>query len=164
MALKINKDSYELYKKVFEALWQFKFELSKAQANTLGLDISQLESPIEVINRWEKESRSIALKGLKAGLVDTLTEMQLNLNTENLKTIDVILKGKNLPGFFDISAELKDSVKQVLKRGRIKTESEYYIIAELLSDTTASLKTEERFIFNKAVTDFELKQTSANNL
>ena len=157
MPLKINNLNFETYKKIFEILWQYKLKAIPSGKLPAGFNIEEL-SPINVLHKWEAESRPKALKGLKAGLPDIISDLAHNTLQEQLMVLDAELKANHLPGFFEIYSELKDSVQKVLKRQQIKSLEEYYVIVEMVSDTTKVLTKIEADILNKAIAAFESKQ------
>ncbi|MFD0792255.1 hypothetical protein ACFQZX_01425 [Mucilaginibacter litoreus] len=164
MPLKINKSNYNTYKKVYEVLWQYKLEAYKREADSLHVNLN-LESPVKVLDEWENEGKVIVLKGLKLGLSDILFELSLIQDMQSLGILDNKLKSLSLPGFFDLYAEVKNTVQVVLKRKTIKSYTEYYTVSELLSDTTANLPSKDLSILNDAISGFEAKHiTSSQNI
>jgi len=161
MPLKITYLNYETYKRIFEILWQYKMKIIKAAELPAGFDIDEL-SPLKVLNKWEAESQSKALKGLKASLPDLINEFAYNTLPEQ-QALDVELKVHHLPGFFEIYSEVKDTLQKVLKRQKIKSLEEYYGIIEIVSDTTNDLTKNDIDILNEAIVDFELKQRAETN-
>ncbi|MGY4536817.1 hypothetical protein ACVW0P_001231 [Mucilaginibacter sp. UYNi724] len=157
MPLKIDKTNYEIYKKVYEVLWQYQLNLMQSQGLPSGLNLEEL-SPISVLNKWESKSQAIALKGLKAGFTDIVIQLA-NHPQESLHALDIELKAANLPGFFEISSELNGTLQKILKKQQIKKLEEYYLIVEILSDTTNGLAQQHTKILNEAIVAFELKQS-----
>ncbi|MES2062215.1 MAG: hypothetical protein V4456_09870 [Bacteroidota bacterium] len=162
MPLKITYLNYETYKRIFEILWQYKIKIIKAAELPAGFDIDEL-SPLKILNKWEAESQSKALKGLKAGLPDLINEFAYNTLPEQQQALDAELKANHLPGFFEIYSEVKGSLQKILKRQHIKSLEEYYSIIEIVSDTTNNLTKNDVDILNGAIVAFELKQVSATN-
>jgi BMFP domain-containing protein YqiC len=160
--LKINNLNYETYKKIFEILWQYKIKTIPSGELPAGFNMEEL-SPIKILNEWEAESRSKAIKGLKAGLPDIIDDLAYNTLQEQLPVLDAELKANQLPGFFEIYSELKDTLQKVLKRQKILSLEEYYIVAEVLSDTTKKLTENDVDILNQAIAAFEIKQRTGNN-
>ncbi|MES2268863.1 MAG: hypothetical protein V4520_19010 [Bacteroidota bacterium] len=160
MPLKIDKSNYEIYKKAYEVLWQYQLKIIQSEGLPDGFDVDEV-SPIKVLNNWEAENQSIALKGLRAGLHDIISNLGYNASSENLRVIDFELKTANLPGIFEMYSELKSTLQKVLKTHRIKSIEEYYIIMEIVSDTTSNLTKTDTDILNNAITVFELS-TKAN--
>ena len=161
MPLKITYLNYETYKRIFEILWQYKIKIIKAAELPAGFDIDEL-SPLKILNKWEAESQSKALKGLKASLPGLITEFTYNTLPEQ-QALDVELKAHHLPGFFEIYSEVKGSLQKILKRQHIKSLEEYYSIIEIVSDTTNNLTKNDIDILNEAIVDFELKQRAETN-
>lgn len=162
MSLNINIQNYETYKRVFEILWQYKIKIIPSGELPAGFNIDEL-SPIKVLHKWEAESKSKALKGLKAGLPDIISDLAYNALQEQLSVLDAELKANHLPGFFEIYSELKDTLQKVLKRQKIKSLEEYYSIVEIVADTTNNLSKNDIDILNGAIVAFELKQRAVTN-
>ena len=134
--LKINKSNYHIYKKVFTLLWEF-------EARIAGIDPNVSYSPVKVLNEWENENFSKAVKGLREGLRDTLT--QFSDLPENFKNdLNQNLMNKELPGLNTLIAEIKNIPAKVLKKGRIKDLDEYYIIKEVLDNMDNDLSDFDR--------------------
>jgi hypothetical protein len=162
MPLKINDLNYETYKKIFEILWQYKIKIIQSGELPVGFNIDEL-SPVKVLNKWEAESQSKALKGLKSGLPDLISGLANNTLQEQLQGLDTELKANHLPGFFEIYSEVKGSLQKVLKRQQIKSLEEYYSIVEIVSDTTNSLSKIDVDVLNKAILAFEVNKLVINS-
>jgi hypothetical protein len=148
--IKINKSTYQYYKKLHAILWEF-------QAKQWGMDSDVDSSPVKVLERWEKRSESMARKGLKETLRDTLTQMidyPEDIKTEMNKN----LKQNNYPTIQLLSAQIRNTPKKVISRGKIKDDDEYYVIKEFLDDLESDISTEEREKFNEIIIDFEFNQ------
>ncbi|OOQ56859.1 hypothetical protein [Mucilaginibacter pedocola] len=153
--LKIDKDNYSQYKRVFEIFWQHYAKLIETEAKERGLDFNY-PSPLEVLNGAEAQSKSLALKSLKASFSDTFTMLKY-APYEFKKQLDDDLKTNALPGYFEIYAEAKDSLPTILKKQLLRSLDEYYFVMEMLNDTASEISTEEREILNKCVLAFEQK-------
>jgi|GEM_PF-1077265 len=158
--LKIDKDNYGLYKKVYEIFWQHHSKLIEIQVGALGLN-SEFPSPLTVLNNIETQSKAHALKSLKSGFFDTFNMMKY-APEEFKKTLDESLKANGLPGYFTIYAEVKNQLPSILKRGSLSSTEEYYFVIEFLSDTTLDISADERAILNNCVLAFEQKQAKKN--
>ncbi|MEO1218703.1 MAG: hypothetical protein AAFY45_34545, partial [Bacteroidota bacterium] len=86
----------------------------------------------------EKESFSLAKKGLKMGMSD-LIQMVNGQSEAFKKELNELLIASDLPSLKRLNAQIKNIAQKVLKRGEIKSESEYYIIKEVLIDLSLKL-------------------------
>lgn len=83
------------------------------------------------------------LSGMKQGVNDALTMIKEMPRSER-ERIDALLATKDLPSLIKMQANLKKKHIQILKRGRIRNDEEYYIIAEILSDLEFDVTKDER--------------------
>ena len=145
--LKINDDNYDYYKGIFSVIW-------KHTAKNLDPEIVELNSPIDVLSEWELKSKSLAKKGLKEGLRDILSGMS-DLSDESLQELDKLLKAENYPGLMTMVAQIKETPKKVIDRGKINSRDEYYIIKEVLDDMESGLSNADRIVLNGIFGEYE---------
>jgi len=153
--LKITQENYDEYKKVFEILWQF-------QAQLFQMDPNVEYSPVNVLSSWEKQNMSMARRGLKEGLRDTMT-MILQLPIETRAIINQTLISEGLPGLQKITSEIKDIPNKVLKRGKIKNLDEYYVVKEILDDTDSNISKGDITKLNNLFFEFEKNYSETKN-
>ena len=147
MSIKVTQDNYPTYKKVFEIISQ---RLYKDMNDTLPVEAN----PVNVLNSWETQSRSIARRGLQAGLNDCLSTVS-HYPKEIFEDIDSELERNGLPNLYTLAGFVQKTVRQVLKTGKIKTIDQYYIIKEVLDDTFSEISAEERQSLFNCLTNFE---------
>jgi len=145
--LKITQQNYDEYKKVYEILWQF-------QAQLFQMDANAEYSPVNVLSSWEKQSLSLARRGLKEGLRDSIT-MILELPIETRAIINQTLINEGLPGLQKITSEIKDIPNKVLKRGKIKNLDEYYVVKEVLDNLDSNISQGDITKLNNLFFEFE---------
>ncbi len=145
--LKITDDNYDYYKGIYDVLWNFTAKLS-------GFKYDDENSPIAILNSWEKRSKSLAKKGLKTGMLDAIT-MLMDQPTNIKNEIDEYLINRGFPGFKQLVSIVKDVHQKVLKKGRIANLDEYYIIKELLCDSSSDITEIEQIQLQKIYDDFE---------
>lgn len=157
--IKINKTNYEYYKGVFKIIWEFQAKYSK-------MDPNEEFSPLNVLRNWEKQNDSIARRGLKEGLRDSLT--WLNDFPNELKTeLNKNLISNNFPSLNILASKIKNVPKKVLEKGKIKNLDEYYVVKEVLDEIDYDITEKERTELNKIFGEFELshkEKTPANNV
>jgi len=119
------------------------------------IDPSSTMHPSNVGKRIiEEHGRSIALRGLKQAVIDTVE----NLNHQPLEYIqhlDATLREHGIVTFSEIRRRYSSLYKRILKRGKIKNETEYYIIAGIIADIESAVSEEERNILENLVVQFE---------
>ncbi|MFZ1519367.1 MAG: hypothetical protein WAU11_11360 [Ignavibacteriaceae bacterium] len=150
MGFKITEENYETYKRVFAIIW-------RNTLKSINPDFANVSSPIfptEILEQWEKKDKKLALKGLKATLSDSLTNINHH-RKDILEDIDKDLKEQNLPSLKILLAIIRDHVPKAIKRGKIKSQNEYYIFKELLDDTVSDLTEEERSQLSELMTAYE---------
>jgi hypothetical protein len=133
---KINEENYEYYKKIAEVIWDFQFKDYPVEINGENL-------PINVLNKWEQKSKSLARRGLKAGLIDSLMMLK-DANEEYILRLNEQLIKSDLPGV------------NKLRRRKIKNLDEYYIIKEIIDDTDSGISEEKREQLNRLFGEFEI--------
>jgi hypothetical protein len=147
MSVKIIQANYAAYKMILEIFMRQLYRNYTAH-------FSPETSPLAVLNRWEAQNKSMARRGLQAGLNDFLSNLR-DYPEADLIAINAELEKSNLPNLQTLSGAIEKTKKQVLKSGKIKTIDQYYIIKEILDDTTSEITTEERLIFNSSLSAYE---------
>ena len=71
------------------------------------------------------------------------------------QALDAALRGNGLVGFYEIARRYGSAFRKILKRGRIKDETEYYLIHGALADCANSLADDERAELARLVEGFE---------
>jgi hypothetical protein len=149
MSLKIDDNNYKRYKQVFEILCS---HLHKDLEKILPVD----SHPVNVLKAWETKSKSIAKRGLKAGLLDIISELNEHRQTI-IADINGDLEKNGLPNVTKLKGIIKNSIKKVLQTKKIKNIDQYYIIKELLDDTVSDITEAERKNLSTYLGDFEMK-------
>lgn len=155
MSIKINNDNYDYYKKVFVIITR---HISNSFEGFLKGDTSS----IDILESWEKRSKSLAKKGLQSGLNDSLSTLK-HLPRQTLIEINIELEKEELPGINKLRNVLIKTISKVLSNKKIKNIDQYYIIKEVLDDTTSDISMTDRMSLSEYLTEFELKQRTANN-
>ena len=145
--MKINKSNYEFYKRVAEVIWEF-------QAPYYGMNSNSQTSPINVLKTWEKENESLARRGLREGLRDSLTALN-HFTDESKVELNNNLISENLPSLNILLSKIRNVPKRVLKNGKIKNLNEYYIVKEILCDLEYEIDKSERNELNKIIEEYE---------
>lgn len=151
---KINKDNYDNYKFIYTVIWEF-------QANLISIDLNPEYSPINILNKWEKESEAKARKGLREGLIDILTGIK-DLPNELLIELNLKLTSYKLPTIEILTSQIKNLPAKILSKGIIKNITEYYIIKEVLDDLDYPITNTDKQELSMILFEFEKKQTVIN--
>ncbi|MBU3821026.1 hypothetical protein KO566_03050 [Flavobacteriaceae bacterium XHP0103] len=152
--ININKSNYEFYKGIFKVIWEI-------QAKYSNMDSNADFSPLNVLESLEKQSGSLARKGLKEGLRDSLTwikEFPIDLRTE----LDKNLISKKIPSINILTSQINNVPNKVLEKGKIKDLNEYYLIKEVLDDVEYEISGSQRAKLNKIFVEFELNYKEKN--
>jgi hypothetical protein len=155
MSLKINDSNYTYYKKIYEIIWSHYIKLFDPA-------IAATSNPVNVLNNWEKESTALAKRGLKAGLIDTVSSSKY-FTLDLINDIETDLNRNGLPTLQILQSLIKDTRNKVLKRGKIKKLEEYYIIKELVVDLTTELSDQERILLGNYLEKFEVSTKKDND-
>ena len=135
-------------------IWEFEAKYAKMDPNAEF-------SPLNVLQNWEKQSDSLARRGLKEGLRDSL--IWLNDFPNELKTeLNKNLISNNLPSLNILTSKIKNVPKKVLEKGKIKNLDEYYVVKEVLDDIDYNITEIERTELNKIFGKFELNYKEKN--
>ncbi|MDW3649477.1 MAG: hypothetical protein R8P61_20575 [Bacteroidia bacterium] len=148
--MRIDSTNYEYYKEIFAFIWDYYNSKSR-------LITKEEHSPIAILTKMEKESFSLAKKGLKMGMSD-LIQMVNGQSEAFKKELNELLIASDLPSLKRLNAQIKNIAQKVLKGGEIKSESEYYIIKEVLIDLSLKLPQEERERLTQCMLEYELKE------
>jgi len=93
--------------------------------------------------------------GVRDGLQDLL-EMTKDLSPQKVQLADSKLKAAGVPTLSTMRSEIWRTVPKLIERGRIKTESEYYLLVERLNNATdAELSQAARNQIAEMVAEFE---------
>ena len=149
MNLKINDSNYEYYKSIFEIIVKHKGNINPLWKRP---DVN----PVNVLNSWEIQSKSLAKRGLKEGLRDSISSFK-DFPKEFLQSLDEDLKKNDLPGVRILQSMVSDTVNKVLKRKSIKNLDEYYIVKEVVIDQASEINEQDRILLDQYFFDFEFK-------
>jgi hypothetical protein len=120
-----------------------------------GIDPTNPIHPTNVGKRIvEKYGRSKALDGLKQAVNDTVEDLS-GKPIEYVQRLDEELRGRGIVTVSEVRRRYSSSFKRILKRGKIKTETEYYLIAGVLSDLSSIACDEERLVLDQLVAQYE---------
>lgn len=102
----------------------------------------------------EQYGRSKALEGTKQAVNDVLEDLS-DLAPEGLKVVDEALVAAGLVTLSALRRRYAASYRRVLKRGCIKTETEYYLVNGLVVDQASGISADEREKLQAMVSAYE---------
>ena len=138
--------------KEFEELSLF---LEYYSTNYLSIDREDKIHPSSCLEEIvEKFGKSKALQGLKQAVNDSIEDTS-ELDIESVKRLDAELSSRGIISLSVLRKRYCSKYKRILKRGTIKTETEYCLINGLLCDLENGLPKEEIEALNSMVGEFE---------
>lgn len=155
MSIKITTDNYDIYKKVYVVI------MTRQWQDLMNI-LPESSNPINVMDQIELKSKSLAKTALQAGLNDLLSNLK-EYPKQFLDEIDLRLKEENLPVLNSLLAVVQKTINKTLKAQKIKDIDQYYIIKEVLDDTTSDITEGQRQILSKCLGDFEMSTEKTTN-
>jgi hypothetical protein len=98
--------------------------------------------------------KSKALAGLRQAVNDTVEETS-NWSAEARAALDDALRGAGIMTLSEITRRYAARYKGILKRGKIRNDTEYYLVNGILTDQGSSISDEERQRIQELVDDYE---------
>jgi len=102
----------------------------------------------------EKVGRSRALEGWRQAANDILEETSY-LSSTALAELDRILRSQGVLSISELRYRQSASFRRILKRGRIRDETEYYLINGIVVDMANGIPDEERDVLQRLMDAFE---------
>jgi hypothetical protein len=113
--------------------------------------------PANAVDRIaDKFGASKALQGLKQAIHDTVEEHS-ELRGENLCVVDSALAAEGLLTFSEIRRRYWSKYRAILKRNKIRDETEYYLLRGISGDFAIELPTDERTQIDALLGQYESK-------
>ena len=123
--------------------------------NVKGIDPANPIHPTNVGKRIVAEyGRSKALDGLKQAAHDTVESLS-GAPFEYIQRLDTALRDLRIITFSEVRRRYAASYKRILKRGKIGSETEYYVIVGVLADSSSLADSQERLILAQLVADYD---------
>ena len=101
-----------------------------------------------------KCGRSKALDGLKQAVGDIL-EKTSDLRSDSLRQLDAALVSKGIVSLSTLRRRYRAKYQAVLKRGRIRSETEYHLIKGAACDQSVPISEHERRVLDRLLHAFE---------
>lgn len=91
----------------------------------------------------KEHGRSKALEGTRQAVNDALEELA-DLTPDNVAVVDEALGAAGLVSLSELRRRYSSTYQRILRRGSIKTETEYYLVNGLVVDLASNLTAAER--------------------
>ena len=121
----------------------------------MGIDRAKPSHPSNaLVDISAKYGRSQALEGLRQAVGDCI-EMTQDRSPTWIQQFDAECTARGLVTLSHLRVRYWAKYKTILKRGRIKNETEYYLVAGLANDLTAPIPASERVSLEQMLNQFE---------
>ena len=97
---------------------------------------------------------SSLLSGTKEAVSDTI-QMSVDLKADQVRTLDAALRADGVPTLSEMRVRFSRRWKSILKRGRIRSDPEFRIVAGILADLDCGVSAEERAALEKMSFEYE---------
>ncbi|MCA1452426.1 hypothetical protein I6F35_04230 [Bradyrhizobium sp. BRP22] len=116
-------------------------------------DLPLDKRPMAVCEALEKKSMKLAFTGLRQAINDCV-EMSLHFAPAEVEKFDLELRSRDIVTLSELRRRYSKSYAKIMKRGRIKSETEYYLARNVLDDPTEKTP-EERELLGRLISDYE---------
>lgn len=122
-----------------------------------GLSPDRATSPAKALDRIVAEhGKSKALTGLRQAVSDCI-ERTNDRPLEWVVGFDKACIAAGVPTLSQLRAKYSAKYKGVMSRGRIRSQTEYYLVMGILNDLTSDISNSERKSLNGMVAEYEHK-------
>jgi hypothetical protein len=109
--------------------------------------------PIASLEALEKQSMKKALSGLRQAIHDCV-EMSFHFDHSEVEKLDSQLRSRGIVTLSELRRRYSKGYAKIKKNGRVKNETEYYLVRNVLDDPTPKTA-EERELLEKLIMDYE---------
>lgn len=109
--------------------------------------------PVARLEALEKISASKARDGLRQAIND-IVEMSFRFDLAEVRALDTELRALGIVTLSEVRRQSGRHFAKIIKRGKIKTETEYYLVCNMLDDR-AENSPEERELLAKMISEYE---------
>jgi hypothetical protein len=108
------------------------------------VDASSPGHPVNVLQRIEEaHGKSRAMEGLRQAINDVVEEVT-DFPLDTVREMDRVLGSVGLVSISELRRRYSAQYRRILKHGRIRNDTEYYLVAGVLADTASSVPAVER--------------------
>jgi hypothetical protein len=116
-------------------------------------DLPQEKRPIACLEILEKMGMTTAIRGLRQAINDCVEE-SFHFDHKEVEKLDSELRGRGIVTLSELRRRYSKAYAKIKKRARIKNDTEYYLIRNVLDDPTEKTA-DERVLLEKMVFDYE---------
>ena len=127
--------------------------MRKAAGSEYATNLPPEARPIAVLERLEKMGMTVAGRGLRQAINDCVEE-SLHFDPKEVERLDSELRERGIVTLSELRRRYSKAYARIKKQGRIKNDSEYYLIRNVLDDPTEKTA-EERALLAKLAFDYE---------
>jgi hypothetical protein len=109
--------------------------------------------PIACLEVLEKKGIATAFRGLRMAINDCV-ERSFHFGHVEVEKLDAELRARGIVTLSELRRRYSKAYAKIKKQGRIKNDTEYYLIRNVLDDPTEKTA-EERVLLEKMVFDYE---------
>jgi len=133
---------------------QLKEFFSVYVARFMNVDRLPPEShPMACLATLEKRSKALARRGLRQAVNDCV-EMLSDFDRETVDKFDAELRSLGIVTFSEVRRQYSKNYAKIVKRGRIKNDDEFYLLQNVLNDSTEKTP-EERKLLEELISAYE---------
>ena len=111
------------------------------------------KQPIASLEALEQKSKKMALNGLRQAINDCV-EMSSRFDPAEVQKLDSQLRSHGTVTLSELRRRYSKGYAKIVKRARIKNETEYYLVRNVLDDPTEKTP-EERELLEKMLSGYE---------
>ena len=139
----------------YEELKKFYFHYWTHLAPWFPIAIDHPAHPVNSLFSLEQNfSPSRALTGLKQAVNDILEDVE-DLSPEQIVAADTSLRSAGSATFTELVNRRAKLHKSILRRGKIRSDTEFYLVSSLLADTSRSLPDQDVARLNSLALAYE---------
>jgi hypothetical protein len=109
--------------------------------------------PIASLEALEKKGMNTALKGLRQAINDCV-ERSFHFDQAEVERLDSDLRRRGIVTLSELRRRYSKNYAKIMKRGKIKNETEYYLVRNVLYDPTEKTP-DERKLLEYLISDYE---------
>lgn len=102
----------------------------------------------------DQYGKSKGLEGLRQAVNDVIEELS-DLTPDSIKLVDEALRASGLRTLSELRREYGATYRKILRRGSIKTETEYYLVNGFVVDLASDVPSSERKLLQEMVAAYE---------
>lgn len=111
--------------------------------------------PLAVLEALEeRKGKKIASRGLRQAINDCI-EMSRHMKPDAVKQIDTELRKRGTITLSELRKQYSKEYAKIVKLGKVKNETEYYLVRSMLDDTSERMPNAERELLEKILSAYE---------